>query len=223
MIEKKLAKAAAALPLPRSDFETVTARVTTHTPAASYRRLRPALVVLAIVIALCGCSAVVTEARKAGQIVQQSDSWGKAQARANASGLVMQQKYGDFTFHHMTVFNMVPLDLPWIMGFFYPGYHTNNIIYMNPTDGSTCYTLFGEMEDEFLIQCFGYESREQWGAAGEYETVEYEGFLIHTGILEGELRAATWIDSGKGICFRVALTNDLDPLPIAMEIIDDSN
>ena len=220
MMEMKLHNAAAALPLPKSDFNDCLARVTRKEPQPI--RLRPALISLVIAIILCGCSAAVTESRKSGQIVRETERWSAAEAKAESYGITLTEKLGDFTFDHMMIFNMVPLDLPWIWGFIYPGYDVNNVTYENPDADSTCFIAFGHIDDEFLGQTFGYESREVWGADSDYEVVECGDLLIHTGKMEDRYTCATWLDYEKDICFRILITGDEDPLPLALKIIDTS-
>lgn len=217
-MEMKLNDAAAALPFPRSDFDDCLARVKQEEPRPI--RLRPALVALVIAIILCGCSVAVTESRKSGQIVRQTERWSAAEAKAASYGITLTETMGDFTFNRMMICNMVPLDLPWIWGFVYPGYDVNNITYENPDSDSTCYMAFGHIDDEFLGKTFGYESREVWGADSDYETVEYGDLLIHTGNMEGRYSGATWLDYEKNLCFRILIAGEEDPLPLAMEIID---
>ena len=219
-MEMKLKTAGAALPLPESDFEDCLARVKRNEPRSI--RFRPVIIALAIAIILCGCSAVVTESRKSGQIVRDTQSWSAAESKASSYGITLTQTLGDFVYDHMMICNMVPLDLPWIWGFVYPGYDVNNITYEHPDSDSTCYTAFGHIDDEFLSQSFGYESRELWGAASDYEAAEYGDFLIHTGKTEEGWSVATWLDYEKDLCFRILITGMEDPFPLAVEIIDAS-
>lgn len=220
MMESKLKIAGAALPFPESDFEDCLAKVKRDKPRSI--RLRPVMIALVIAVILCGCSAMVTESRKSGQIVRQTERWSAAEAKAEAYGITLTETMGDFTFDRMMICNMVPLDLPWIWGFVYPGYDVNNITYENPDADSTCFMAFGHIDDEFLGQTFGYENREIWGADSDYEVVKYGDLLIHTGKMEDRYTGATWLDYEKDLCFRILITGEEDPLPLAMTIIDAS-
>lgn len=219
MVEARLEKAANEMPLPQRDFSAVSAQSQKKT--AGKGRLRPALIVLAAVILLCGCSAAVTEVRKAtsGQVLLRSHAWVDAKARAEKYGFSISETYGDYTFDTATVCVMVPGDLPWALGLFYPGHRVMNVSYRNPADGTVIKTAFTGTDDEIWMYCFGYEGEDLWAASGDYEAVEYGGMTIHTGKNSVGYQVATWVDAEKGACFKIA-ANGTDPLPMAQEIID---
>lgn len=222
MLEQKLTAAADALPQPGSDFNAVIARVPHKT--APVRKYRPALIALAVVILLCGCTAAVTEVRKVQgmQPVLSSRVWYDAESQAEKYGLTIPETFQDYTFHDMSVYVIVPRYMHVLEAMFYPGYRPVSVDYASPSDDHALSVSFGNISDDYWPVYFGYESKDLWCASENYAAVEYCGFTIHTGSTEHGHPVATWVDTEKGICICVSGDDSADPLPLAKEIIDAS-
>lgn len=223
MVEARLHQAAGAMPLPRSDFDAVISRVPAE--AAPTRKIRPALIALAIVIVLCGCTTAVAEVRKAQGIqpLLSSRAWYDAESRAEKYGLKLPETFDDYTFRSMRVLVIVPRYMHTLEAMFYPGYRPVSVSYASPTDDYALTVAFGSTKDDYWSVYFGYDSKGLWIPSEDYAAVEYGGFTIHTGLTGYGHPAATWVDAEKDICIRVSGDKNADPLPLAKEIIDASN
>lgn len=224
-METTLRKAAERMPLPVTKFESIAARVQKKPkPMVRHRRLRPVVIVLAVVILLAGCATAygAYKASRGTWNVMSSNFFIDAEIEMGKYGVVLPEEYDGVDFREMSVGSSVPHGISWIEAVF-SGYKS---VHAGYGADDLCYSVaVGDTEDEYWVAYFGYESEDLWRGDGDYLAVEYEGYTIHTGYYlstysDDKTRKATWVDPEREICVSVHGSDGRDPLPLAKWIID---
>lgn len=222
-MEAVLKKAAEQMPLPHTEFDEITARVQKK-PRLMVRRgrLRPVVIVLAVVILLAGCATAygAYKASRGTWNLYVSHTWADAKLETRKYGIILPEEFDGYGFREMSVDSSVPHGVSYFEAIF-SGYKSVCVTYGGE---DLCYTVgVGDTEDEYWVTYFGYESEDKWSGDGDYLAVEYGGYTIHTGCYlneDNKTLKATWVDPERQICVSVHGSDGRDPLPLAKWIID---
>lgn len=233
-MEAALRRAAERMPVPVTEFETITAKVgeKKRKETANHVYLRPMLAALATVILLAGCTVAYTRHKQGGlQTLLTSKAWGDVEIQAEKYDLALPKEFGDYEFENMGITAAVPnAEMSVLEAFLYGGYRPVDVNYQSTKEllyndhyGYGTNISFGNIRDPYWMSYFEYKSEEEWSCDKDYEAVEYGGYIIHTGVREwdhADRQYASWVDKERGICISVSGFCQEDTLALAKQIID---
>lgn len=221
-MEAKLIRAAEMMPIPETEFGEIAAKAKKKASnTSSQRRLRPAVIVLALVVILCG----VTTARAYGRLQYgawlgwETNAWWDVQRWAGKLDLELPKEMGDSTLQSACKLYVCPSDMSFWEAVFDPSYVSVHVDYGVEIweDGSwnrndEIAVVFGSTEDElwkyhFSVNDEGKRELENIVPGSEYSEM-YGSVTLHCCVRSYEIDGTDetitkyevyWTDEARGV------------------------
>ena len=240
-MEAKLMNAAALLPEPELDFQTIEQhmKATVKPARKNGKALRVVLVAALAVVLLCGMGWAKTSMSYGMWTLFHSPSWTDAKWGAEKNNIQLPETMDGVPFDSYWVYGHVPQDGSWLRAFLSPLYVPRNVYYavwetteITLPDGSTSTYVY--KSEDFVLN-FGTTTNEiwrvyfnmdengvwtGWEVPESYYTVEYEGVTLQIGetvsynpIEDRDVYSCWvhWVDEEREIAFSLHEEDYEDP------------
>lgn len=202
-MENKLINAAALLPEPELDFQTIERRmkVTVKPTRNTGRALRIVLAAVLAAVLLCGMG--WTKLQYSMWSLGYSRAYSDLENAAERYGIVLPESLGGTPFCEYNIYGVVPKNAPWVTALLNPSYKPRSVTYgwwvktiLPNSDGElngggvarwteTDLGLnFGTTKNDLWRYYFEYDESGLWTGCEvpeSYEVIEYKGFTLQVG------------------------------------------